>query len=179
MSEVKVAVEEVVTETKEVVTEIKEVVIETKEVLGEFDSQEAGDSKLIASETQADDTNQIVDEKIDVKMQQPTIVIVHASAIIENYPGEMLTEKEASNVRNLVFSAKHLEENVVKFEFGKTFCSKTGNGKFRHTVEIKLFVAAHKLWEAPRSYIWKHLGRSEWTDRNGSTLVFKRIHVKT
>ena len=51
VSEVKVAVEEVVTETKEVVTETKEVVIETKELLGEFDSQEAGDSKLIASET--------------------------------------------------------------------------------------------------------------------------------
>ena len=53
-------------------------------------------------------------------------------------------------------------ENIQKLEYGKYFTNKSRNQKFRHTIEIKLYVNTKKLWENARSYIWRHFGQDEW-----------------
>ena len=110
--------------------------------------------------------------------EQPAIVIVHATAVIENSTGEKLTQVECDNLQSLVFREKHLKENIVKLEFGQNSTRNLGRGKYNHTLDLKLYVSTRKLWEGPRSYVWKHLGQNEWSKGNGSTVVFNRIHVK-
>ena len=111
-------------------------------------------------------------------MKQPEVVIVHATAVIENSPGDILTQADAKNLQDLIFRDRHLEQNILKLEFGGQVSRNLTNGKFKHTLEIKLFVSTNNLWEGPRSYIWKHLGQNEWKKGNGSSAVFNRIHVK-
>ena len=118
-----------------------------------------------------------VDEAIRVEKQNNEVV-VHATAVIENTPGEIITQADVTNLKNLIFREKHLQQNIVKLEFGRQQ-SEFRNSTFKHSLEIKLFVSTQQLWEGPRSYIWKHLGQSEWSKANGSSVAFNRIHVKT
>ena len=117
-----------------------------------------------------------VDEPITVE-KQVNVVVVHATAVVENTPGEILTQADATNLKKLIFREKHLQQNIVKLEFGRQQ-SEFRNNTFKHSLEIKLFVSTQQLWEGPRSYIWKHLGQNEWSKQNGSSVVFNRIHVK-
>ena len=112
-------------------------------------------------------------------MKQPEVAIVHATAVIENSPGEILTQADAKNLQDLIFRERHLQQNILNLEFGRQESRNVTNGKFKHTLEIKLFVSTKNLWEGPRSYIWKHLGQNEWKKGNGASAVFNRIHVKT
>ena len=118
------------------------------------------------------------DNEVKIIEKEPEIVVVHATAVIANSPRDRLVQADATNLQNLIFREKHLQQNIVKIEFGRQH-SDTRNNLFKHTWEIKLFVATHGLWEGPRSYIWKHMGQNEWAKENGSTVVFNRIHVKT
>ena len=69
-------------------------------------------------------------------------------------------------------------ENIQKLEYGKYFTNKSRNQKFRHTIEIKLYVNTKKLWENARSYIWRHFGQDEWENRDGTKLTLNKIHMK-
>ena len=78
---------------------------------------------------------------------------------------------DANNLQDLVFRERHLQQNVVKLEFKRQEVRNLINGKFKHMLELRLFVAPNNLWKGPRSYIWKHLGQNEWRKENGSTVV--------
>ena len=97
--------------------------------------------------------------------------------MIENTPGEKVTQADANNLQNLIFREKHLQQNILRLEFGRQQ-SDVRNNRFKHTLELRLFVSTQNLWEGPRSYIWKHMGQNEWSKENGSRVVFNRIHVK-
>ena len=118
------------------------------------------------------------DNEVKIIEKEPEIVVVHATAVIANSPGQRLTEVDTTNLQNLIFRENHLQQNIVKLEFGQQY-SDSRNNLFKHTLELKLLVATQRLWEGPRSYIWKHMGQNEWAKENGSTVVFNRIHVKT
>ena len=104
--------------------------------------------------------------------------IVHTTLVIENSISESLTQIECNNLQGLVFRERHLQENILKLEFGHQGTQDLRNGRYNHTIGLRLYVSTQKLWEGPRSYVWKHLGQNEWSKGNGSTVVFNRIHVK-
>ena len=41
---------------------------------------------------------------------------------------------------------------------------------------VVLHVKTSRLWQSPRSYIWKHLGNSAWTIQDGVKVTLYRIH---
>ena len=84
-----------------------------------------------------------------------------ATAVIDNTPGDRITQADSTNLQDLVFRERHLQQNVVKLEFRRQEVRNLRNGKFKHMLELRLFVAPNNLWKGPRSYILKHLGENE------------------
>ena len=58
------------------------------------------------------------DEENVIKKQNE-VVVVHATAVIENTPGDKVTQADANNLKNLIFREKHLQENILRLEFGR------------------------------------------------------------
>ena len=110
--------------------------------------------------------------------EHPAVVVVFATAVIENSPTEDLSQSEIKNLQTLVFRENHLKTNILKLEIGEYFTHRLRNSHFKHTLELKLFVGTTRLWEGARSYIWRHFGQSEWSNGKGGRVVFNRIHVK-
>ena len=138
--------------------------------------------KNISDETKVTDTVTVVKEKTDneatVVKEEPAIVTVHATAVIENSTSESLMQIECKNLKGLVFRERHLQENIVKLEFGHQATQDLRNGKYNQTLGLRLYVSTRKIRERPRSYVWKHLGQNEWSKGSSSTVVFNWIHVK-
>ena len=137
---------------------------ETEEVIAE------NSSKKPSKDTEpGDDPTDVAKQLIEV--------IVHSSVVIENSVKETLQQADLTALQNLIFREEHLKKNISRVEFGQYFTREIGR-TFKHTLDMKLFVKARNLWEGPRSYIWKHFGRQEWSKPDGSKAVINRIHVK-
>ena len=103
------------------------------------------------------------------------VVVVYATAVVENSPGEA----DVKGLEGLVFRERHLQENIQKIEFGQHFSQRSRNSHFTHTIEMKFYVKTKKLWEGARSYIWRHFGQMEWEKGNGTKVKMNRLHVKS
>ena len=90
-----------------------------------------------------------------------------------------MTQSDADFVEGIVFGQNHLKGNISKLEFGQHFSRKFGQTDFKHSIELRIIVRTHNLWENARSYIWKHLGQFEWSTKDGAKVMLNRIHVKT
>ena len=121
---------------------------------------------------------QIVERAQDATNEHTTVVVVFATAVIENSPTEVLSQSELTNLQTLVFKEHHLNSNFLKLEFGNYLTNRLRNHFFKHSLELKLYVSNTNLWEGARSYIWRHFGQNEWSNGNGGRVVFNRIHVK-
>ena len=158
--------------------EMNEIFVESEEFVSNISEESVavteGSLEVVSTEVNSNE----VKSNRETEVKQPEVAIVHATAVIENSPGEILTQADAKNLQDLIFRERHLEQNILNLEFGRQVSRNLANGKFKHTLEIKLFVSTNNLWEGPRSYIWKHLGQNEWKKGNGSSAVFNRIHVK-
>ena len=158
-------IDETCDENKEIVNNISEEILVVTE-----DSLEVGSTEVHRNE---------VKSVSETEEKQPEVIIVHTTAVIDNSPGEILTKADGKNLQDLIFRERHLQQNILNLEFGRQESRNLTNGKFKHTLEIKLFVSTKNIWEGPRSYIWKHLGQNERKKGNGASAVFNRIHVKT
>ena len=91
----------------------------------------------------------------DTISEHPALVLVFASAVLENSPTDKLYQAELKNLQELIFRENHLEANILKLEFGQYFTYQLRNNLFKHTLELKLYVSTRNLWEGAgaRSYI--------------------------
>ena len=110
--------------------------------------------------------------------EYPAVVVVFATAVIDDSPEKIMSQSEFNNLEKLIFRENHLKANIVKFEHGENFTREMRKNCFKHTIELRIHVSTKNLWEGARSYVWKHFGQNEWSKRNGSSVVFNRIHVK-
>ena len=110
--------------------------------------------------------------------EYPAVVVVFATAVIDDSPEKNMSQSEFNNLEKLIFRENHLKANIVKFEHGENFTREMRKNCFKHTIELRIHVSTKNLWEGARSYVWKHFGQNEWSKRNGSSVVFNRIHVK-
>ena len=115
----------------------------------------------------------------EVNNEKKEEVLVFATAVFESTSLQILTQNEANFIERLVFRENHLKQNIVKLDFGPQNCKKLDNKPYKHSLDLNLSVRTSKLWEGPRSYIWKHLGQFEWTQSDGTKVVLNRIHVKS
>ena len=98
------------------------------------------------------------------------IAVVHAVATFENCPNDGLCQEDVPSLQKFVHSEEHLSRNISRIEIDQTD---------RWEVAVRLFVLTNNLWEAPRSYIWKHLGAQNFWDRsNGTKIRLVKIHQR-
>jgi hypothetical protein len=72
----------------------------------------------------------------------------------------------------------HLKRNIETFTFGNISNWDLGNGRHKHQIQVILQVKIAQLWESARSYLWRHLGTSTWTLKDGTEASLIRIHQR-
>ena len=95
-------------------------------------------------------------------VKQDEEVIVYAIAVIDNS-----MENDFNSLEKLVYREKHLKENISLVQFEEYISREKGNGRFKHSIEMRLIVRTSKLWEGPRSYVYRHVGQTDWSTGNG------------
>jgi hypothetical protein len=124
---------------------------------------------------------EVIDEMCpDVEYEaKPSEVVVFATATFDNSPHDVLIQDDFNSLEKILFSAKHLEENIVKLSAGGQTNRKFRSRLNKHTLELQIRINIEKLWESPRSYIWRNLGQDVWTRSNGTEVQLVRIHVQS
>ena len=107
----------------------------------------------------------------------PQVVVVNATAIIDDSPNQTLTNDDVQAIIKILTSKDHLANNIANIEYAY-LSSREFRKNFKHTVGLAISVRTSNLWEGARSYIWKHIGRDTWTLRNGAEVNIVRIHQK-
>ena len=105
-------------------------------------------------------------------------VEVLVTAVFEDSREEILTQDDFNSLEKILLGARHLTENILKISAGQQTNRKFRTGLFKHTLELRILVKTGKLWESPRSYIWKNLEQDMRTKRNGTKLKLVKIHVR-
>ena len=100
---------------------------------------------------------------------------VHATIVIENCPTEICDYKE---IYDLVIKDQHLRANIANVNIDHQSTRKFRSNLFTHTLSLVLTVKTAALWDSPRQYVSKHLGRSDFKKTNGTSIKFVKIHVK-
>ena len=72
-------------------------------------------------------------------------------------------------LENIVNAKKdYSKRNVVDIELSRFRTMKSQNSLFTHELPVIFKVNAAYLWETARSYLFKHLGSSQWTIQDGA-----------
>ena len=128
---------------------------------------------------QNDETNdKVSDQNASLVKNEPEESLVFGVVSFNNSPNSSLLQADSKSLEGLIFRPNHMKENIRKLEYGEYYSSKSRNQRFKHTLEIKLFVNTKKLWENAKCYIWRHFGQQEWECKNGTKLMINRIHMK-
>ena len=104
--------------------------------------------------------------------------MVYTTAVIDDSTSDTVSKTEFFFLENLIFRENHLKDNIARVQISGQDSRSFRNGRFKHIIEFQIFVKAWKLWDSPKQYIWKHLGRLEWKKDSGTKVSFTRIHVK-
>lgn len=106
-------------------------------------------------------------------------VLVYSQVNFENCPKRVLTANELKVVEEILFRKDHLKQNIRSYEFGHYGTRHSDDGQdYAHTLDLKLYVETGRLWETPRSYVFRHMGQDTWTVNDGTQISLNRIHVK-
>ena len=109
----------------------------------------------------------------------PSVIELHATAYFENSPYDRLTEEDFQSLGKFATNSDHLRQNVRNVAIDSQSSFRENEGILTHTAKLRMYVLTERLWEAPRSYIWKHLGgENYWEKGNGTKVTLRRIHQK-
>ena len=100
--------------------------------------------------------------KEQVTTKQDDIVEVFATATFENSPYESLQQEDLDSLLRCVNSMEHLKKNIETLSMDGHRTEAYGTTRFKHAVQLRIYVKTANLWENARSYLWKHLGRDRW-----------------
>ena len=85
---------------------------------------------------------------------------------------------EVESLIRFLTNRDHLQRNIKNIEYSYLSSGELLNGKYKHTLGLKIEVKTENLWEGPRSYLWKHIGQDTWSRGNGTVINVVRIHQK-
>ena len=124
--------------------------------------------------------NQLKQNKeISVRMlRSDSITVVYGTAILENSSKEKMDKVTYESVFKVIDSKDHIKKNVLQVKVTDIQSQESSNSKYRHELIIAFKVKTNALWNSPRTYMWKHLGTSQWTLHDGTKLSFVKIHQK-
>ena len=188
-----VMVGETIVETDDNLKEIDTTLCDTIDlsdaVMVEKQSTETRDSQKLKEDSVNTEGEDIAEKNIEdnsgkskvetILNPPPEFVQIHATAIFENSPFNVLTQDEYESLGRFVTSLNHLEKNIGKVIIDHYSTSiGDGGGNFVHTAQVRILVRVTNLWETPRSYLWRHLGQNTWERGNGTRILLTKIHQK-
>ena len=103
------------------------------------------------------------------------IETVHATAVVSNCPAETCNYQE---IYGIIVKENHMRSNIAEIKLDHESTREFRSNLFTHTVSIIITVKKKALWDSPRTYVWKHLGQTDWKMNDGTEIKFVRIHVK-
>ena len=90
----------------------------------------------------------------------------------------LMDRKYVDAVTRIIHSKDHLRQNLDQIRFGNSKSCKSINSTFTHDLPVVLCVKTGSLWQSPRSYMQKHLGKSVWRIEDGIKVTINRVHQK-
>ena len=114
-------------------------------------------------------------EVIDEVCQEQKEVKVHATGLFENCPDPCLSDEYFLSLQKFILSESHLQNNISDVKMAAVSSRQTSPMVYTHTVSVEITVNTEKLWEPPRAYIYKHLGKSEWLRGNKTRISLAKI----
>ena len=108
----------------------------------------------------------------------PAVVQIRAIGVFDDSPDSDLGTDAIASMLKLIKHKEHLEHNVEKVEWKHLSSREFRANRFKHTVEVVIYVKTANLWEGARSYLWKHLGGETWTRGNGTVISLAKMHEK-
>ena len=75
-------------------------------------------------------------------------------------------QDDSNSLEKIVYREKHLKENISLVQFEEYISREKGNGRFKLSIEMRLVLRTTKLWEGLRSYVYRHVGHTDWSTRN-------------
>ena len=117
------------------------------------------------------DAIEVIEDRIDKDIEVEEIcATVQATAHLVNSPHIGITEDDVRSIYKFIVSEKHLAENIRNIEIDILLTSEAS---------VKMFVKKAKVSEGATENIEKHLGGTNFWDRqNGTRIRLKRIHEK-
>ena len=106
------------------------------------------------------------------------VVELFATAVFANSSYSQLNQDEFQSLGRFATSSEHLARNIVRVIIDRHDSRSAADGKFVHSAQVRIHVRTNRLWESPRSYVWKHLGQDTWDRGNGTRITIRRIHQK-
>ena len=125
-----------------------------------------------------------IEDKVEACIEEsvvrtlPELIEVHATAIFDQSPTQYLAQEEFESLGRFITNLEHLQRNIKNVVVDSYSTSTLGDGKFKHTACIRIYVKSERLWESGRSYVWKHLGQDIWERGNGTCISLRKIHQK-
>ena len=107
-----------------------------------------------------------------------SLTVVYGPAVLQESMHNRVESSDVNDIIDIIDSKNHLKHNISKIRLGRINNYDADNSKFKHEIEFIFNVSTAPLLKSPRVYLWKHLGTSEWTLRDGRLLSFVRIHRK-
>ena len=95
----------------------------------------------------------------DQKANTESLAAIHAVDTFEKCTNDNLCQDDINSLMKFIHSEEHLARNVTRTETEQID---------KWEVAVKVFVLTNNLRESQRSYIWKHLGGSEFCKTMGS-----------
>ena len=124
-------------------------------------------------------THSLIDSSMKGQEVSNRAVTVWSKIHFDNCCNKALTSNHLKSLEGIIFRKDHLRQNIKSIEYGHYGTERCSDGaKYDHTLDVKLGVYTERLWETPRSYIWRHMGQDTWTFQDGMQICMNRIHVK-
>ena len=143
--------------------------------------EQPANKKVLEEPTSGEEILQEVSDEGKVftkNVASETVVVVYATAVLENCPDGKVTRNHLDSLSNIIDSKDHLQRNIEDFKFGNISTWEYGVNKFKHQIGVILDVKTAQLWESARGYLFEHLGTSTWTLNDGTEVNLIRIHQR-
>ena len=111
----------------------------------------------------------------DEVCQEQSEVNVNATGVFEDCPDPRLNYEYFLSLQKFILSESHLQNNISDVKMFPVSSRQTSPMMYKHTVSVEIKVKTENLWEPPRAYIYKHLGKSEWLRGNKTKISLVKI----
>ena len=111
----------------------------------------------------------------DEVCQEQSEVKVLATGLFKICPDPSLSDEYFLSLKKFILSESNLQDKISNVKMVPVSSRQTSPMMYMHIVTVEITVKTEKLWEPPRAYVYKHLGKSEWLRKNKTRIFLVKI----